>query len=264
MAGMGDDAPAMAMDLTLKCTCRVGKLLVPMWDIQTCGQYYASLLFIAVFCFLRHLLTMHKTKLILRLAEGDAGTWRGRLGGWPGLCSAASPQGPHHARRAFVVPRFLVFTLTRFSPAHMPGSAHIKRTSSMLGSMCCNTKPCSYGATTEQERQKLTSSSSRIEQGGAGGGGGEGEGPWSNGDKPVQRQLSEEAFTKLGQPMSMRARLVLTAYFALISASSLFVMLVAMTFNMGVVAAILLGEGAGHLAFASDYLHNLVDAGSFH
>ena len=69
---------------------------------------------------------------------------------------------------------------------------------------------------------------------------------------------------KLGQPMSMRTRLVLTAYFALISASSLFVMLVTMTFNVGVVAAILLGEGAGHLAFASDYLHNLVDAGSFH
>lgn len=137
----------------------------------------------------------------------------------------------------------------------------MKRTSSMLGSMCCTTKPCSYGATTELERQKLTSSS-RIEQG-AGGEGGGGGAPWTNGDQPMQRQLSEEAFMKLGQPMSMRARLVLTAYFFLISASSLFVMLVAMTFNVGVLAAILLGEGAGHLAFASDYLHNLVDAG-FH
>ena len=141
----------------------------------------------------------------------------------------------------------------------------------MLSSMCCNTtgKPCSYGITTDEERQKLTSS--RIEQGAADGrGGGEAAhqprlgATGHNGSKALPRQLSEEAFVKLGQPMSMRTRLVLTAYFALISASSLFVMLVTMTFNVGVVAAILLGEGAGHLAFASDYLHNLVDAGSFH
>jgi hypothetical protein len=32
------------------------------------------LAFIALFCFLRHMLTMHKTKLILRLADQDAGT----------------------------------------------------------------------------------------------------------------------------------------------------------------------------------------------
>jgi hypothetical protein len=77
MADMDDSMPMampMAMDLTLKCTCRVGKLFVSAWDIQTCGAYSASLAFIALFCFLRHLLTMHKTKLILRLAERDAGT----------------------------------------------------------------------------------------------------------------------------------------------------------------------------------------------
>jgi len=77
MAGMDDSMPMsmpMDMDLTLKCTCRVGKLFISAWDIQTCGTYYASLAFIALFCFLRHLLTMHKTKLILRLAEQDTGT----------------------------------------------------------------------------------------------------------------------------------------------------------------------------------------------
>eukprot|EP00624_Nannochloropsis_granulata_P004358 evm.model.NODE_3177_length_20199_cov_24.013615.6 len=77
MADMDDSMPMampMAMDLTLKCTCRVGKLFVSAWDIQTCGAYSTSLAFIALFCFLRHLLTMHKTKLILRLAERDAGT----------------------------------------------------------------------------------------------------------------------------------------------------------------------------------------------
>lgn len=74
---MDDSMPMsmpMTMDLTLKCTCHVGKLFISAWDIQTCGTYYASLAFIALFCFLRHLLTMHKTKLILRLAEQDAGT----------------------------------------------------------------------------------------------------------------------------------------------------------------------------------------------
>jgi hypothetical protein len=78
MAGMDDSSMPMSMpmsmDLTLKCTCRVGKLFVSAWDIQTCGTYYASLAFIALFCFLRHMLTMHKTKLILRLADQDAGT----------------------------------------------------------------------------------------------------------------------------------------------------------------------------------------------
>jgi hypothetical protein len=78
MAGMDDSSMPMSMpmsmDLTFKCTCRVGKLFVSAWDIQTCGTYYASLAFIALFCFLRHLLTMHKTKLILRLADQDAGT----------------------------------------------------------------------------------------------------------------------------------------------------------------------------------------------
>lgn len=78
MPGMDDDSMPMSMpmtmDLTLKCTCQVGKLFISAWDIDTCGKYYLSLAFIAVFCFLRHLLTMHKTKLILRLAEHDTGT----------------------------------------------------------------------------------------------------------------------------------------------------------------------------------------------
>ena len=57
------------MDLTIKAQCHIGKLLFSAWDIQNCGQYYVSLVVIAVVCFLRHLLTMHKTRLILRLPD---------------------------------------------------------------------------------------------------------------------------------------------------------------------------------------------------
>lgn len=147
----------------------------------------------------------------------------------------------------------------------------MKRTSSMLSGVCCNVKPgsvsSSYGSTTtgsnstDEERQQLT----RIE-GGAG--------PSTNtnnsnskdknGCATLQRQPSEEAFARLGYSISLRARILLTAYFLFLSGSSLLVMLLAMSFNVGIILAILAGEGAGHLAFASDALHNLVDAGSFH
>jgi len=143
----------------------------------------------------------------------------------------------------------------------------------MLSGVCCNVKPgsssSSYGSTTsgggstDEERQQLT----RIE-------GGASNTTFTttttnnnkNGSRPVQlrHQLSEEAFARLGNSISLRARLVLTAYFALLSGSSLLVMLLAMSFNVGIILAILVGEGAGHLVFASDFLHNLVDAGSFH
>ncbi|GAB5032727.1 Hypothetical protein NocV09_01001730 [Nannochloropsis oceanica] len=223
MAGMDDSMPLampMAMDLTLKCTCRVGKIFVSAWDIQTCGTYSASLAVIALFCFLRHLLMMHKTKLILRLAEQDA-------------------------------------------------DAGMKRTSSMVGGVCCNVKPgslsSSYGSTTfaessnDEESQQLT----RIKRGtSATNTNAKGETEY----RPAQlrHQLSEEAFGRLGNSISLHARLVLTAYFALLSGSSLLVMLLAMSFNVGIILAILVGEGVGHLVFASDFLHNLVDIGSFH
>lgn len=147
----------------------------------------------------------------------------------------------------------------------------MKRTSSMLSGVCCNVKPgsssSSYGSTTsgggstDEERQQLT----RIE-------GGDSTTTTTNstnnknGCRPVQlqHQLSEESFARLGNSISLRARFVLTAYFALLSGSSLLVMLLAMSFNVGIILAILVGEGAGHLVFASDFLHNLVDAGSFH
>lgn len=141
----------------------------------------------------------------------------------------------------------------------------------MLSGVCCNVKPGSLsssygstssggGSTTDGERQQLT----RIE------GGASSTTNTNTNNKsdcrPVQlqHQISEEAFARLGTSISLRGRLVLTAYFALLSGSSLLVMLLAMSFNVGIILAILVGEGAGHLVFASDFLHNLVDAGSFH
>ena len=50
-------------------SCQVGPLLHPAWTIDTCPKYYLALAVIALICFLRHLLTMYKTKLILRLPE---------------------------------------------------------------------------------------------------------------------------------------------------------------------------------------------------
>ncbi len=68
----GTDAMMMPMSLLLSCSCKVGPLFVRAWTIETCGQYYISLVVIALVCFLRHLLTMYKTRLILRLPEGAA------------------------------------------------------------------------------------------------------------------------------------------------------------------------------------------------
>jgi hypothetical protein len=104
----------------------------------------------------------------------------------------------------------------------------------------------------------------------------------------------------------MRMRLILTGYFTVMGATSLLVMLLAMSFNVGIILAILVGEvragstkrfrgkgggggvlmdmwlivqlvhpidsilqrhahqAAGHLFFATNTIHNLVDAGSFH
>lgn len=151
----------------------------------------------------------------------------------------------------------------------LSADAGMKRTSSMLSGVCCNVKPgslpSSYGSTTfggsssDEESQQLT----RIERGAST--------TTTNtkeeiGCRPAQlrHQLSEEAFGRLGNSISLHARLVLTAYFAMLSGSSLLVMLLAMSFNVGIILAILVGEGVGHLVFASDFLHNLVDAGSFH
>lgn len=74
MEGGGEmdmDMP-MGMSLLLSCSCKVGPLFVRAWTIESCGQYYVSLVVIALVCFLRHLLTMYKTRLILRLPD-DAG-----------------------------------------------------------------------------------------------------------------------------------------------------------------------------------------------
>lgn len=40
----------------------------------------------------------------------------------------------------------------------------------------------------------------------------------------------------------MKTRLLLTLYFSLLGASSILVMLLAMTFNLGIILAILIGE----------------------
>lgn len=66
----------MPMSLLLSCSCKVGPLFVRAWTIETCGQYYLSLVIIAAVCFLRHLLTMYKTRLILRLPEDALGASR--------------------------------------------------------------------------------------------------------------------------------------------------------------------------------------------
>ena len=44
------------------------------------------------------------------------------------------------------------------------------------------------------------------------------------------------------EPIELKMRLVLTAYFSLMGASSLLVMLLAMSFNVGIILAILVGE----------------------
>lgn len=75
---MGGDASSMpmGMSLLLSCSCKVGPLFVRAWTIESCGQYYVSLVVIALVCFLRHLLTMYKTRLILRLPEDAVGACR--------------------------------------------------------------------------------------------------------------------------------------------------------------------------------------------
>lgn len=76
MGGGEDMSPMMPMSLLLSCSCNVGPLFVRAWTIETCGQYYCSLVVIALVCFFRHFLTMYKTRLILRLPEsgGPMGT----------------------------------------------------------------------------------------------------------------------------------------------------------------------------------------------
>lgn len=44
------------------------------------------------------------------------------------------------------------------------------------------------------------------------------------------------------EPICLKTRLVLTGYFSLMGASSLMVMLLAMSFNVGIILAILVGE----------------------
>lgn len=44
------------------------------------------------------------------------------------------------------------------------------------------------------------------------------------------------------EPICLRMRLILTGYFTLMGATSLLVMLLAMSFNVGIILAILVGE----------------------
>ena len=83
---MGGDASSMpmGMSLLLSCSCKVGPLFVRAWTIESCGQYYVSLVVIALVCFLRHLLTMYKTRLILRLPEDAVGACRVAIDGGGG------------------------------------------------------------------------------------------------------------------------------------------------------------------------------------
>jgi len=228
----------MSMDLTLKCTCQVGKLFIAAWDIDTCSVYYASLAAICFFCFLRHLLTMHKTRLVLRLAEHNTGI--------------------HllHFSERILLPS---------SPCRCfscTGQASDGTTSMLVG--CAASKPgptSTYGSTsirarvTDEEEQELVGKNGSCVAR---------EACVSDACKPLRLLPSDDALAKFGSTISVRDRIVLTCYFVLLSTSSLLVMLLAMTFNLGVIAAILVGEGAGHLAFASDALHNLLHAGSFH
>lgn len=88
--GMGGDAsmPMAGMSLLLSCSCKVGPLFVRAWTIESCGQYYVSLVVIALVCFLRHLLTMYKTRLILRLPEDAVGAFVLRCMTGVNRCSA--------------------------------------------------------------------------------------------------------------------------------------------------------------------------------
>jgi hypothetical protein len=92
--------------------------------------------------------------------------------------------------------------------------------------------------------------------------------------------------------IGLRMRLWLTLLFMFLGASSLLVMLLAMSFNVGVLLAVILGEvrgarqthscdavqkpstvclacvvtrqGVGHFYFSTDFYHNLLAAGTFH
>lgn len=95
--GAGDDMMGpMPMSLLLSSSCNVGSLFVRAWTIETCGQYYFSLAIIAVVCFLRHFLTMYKTRLILRLPEESGGASTGTGGVCVCVCKLCiGCYGPH-------------------------------------------------------------------------------------------------------------------------------------------------------------------------
>lgn len=149
-------AGPMPMSLLLSCSCRVGPLFVRAWTIETCGWYYVSLVVIALVCFLRHLLTMYKTRLILRLPEDATGkcayadmrhvrVWTDR----PAACMRTGG-GPSLAAVWGI-------ETTRYFDVSVPlyhqtaGAAGVHR--GMLQAACCSTAD-TYGSTRD-ERRKL-------------------------------------------------------------------------------------------------------------
>lgn len=166
MENMMPEMDGMNMSLLLSCSCKVGPLFVRAWTIESCGQYYVSLAVIALVCFLRHLLTMYKTRLILRLPEGAGGAlacmsgimttvppWNRRLlcSGWAACLLATCGTV---ARTMAYAPS----THTKTVGQH--GAAGVHR--GMLQAACCSSGggPCSssssYGSTsTSEERRKL-------------------------------------------------------------------------------------------------------------
>lgn len=123
---MGGDASSMpmGMSLLLSCSCKVGPLFVRAWTIESCGQYYVSLVVIALVCFLRHLLTMYKTRLILRLPEDAVGACRVAIDGGGGTATpTARTVHWEKLRRSRATPNPSVHNSGPRGREHAPGDA---------------------------------------------------------------------------------------------------------------------------------------------
>lgn len=292
----------MPMSLALNWSCHVGPLFLRAWTIETCGQYYFSLAVIALVCFLRHLLTMYKTRLILRLPEAALGASRRGRWGRRGLSA-------WDMRRPGRIPRSLLINTAahrsdsrgrgRRAPGHAAGGLLLGRLGALhlrvhrrrapetryVRALALALAVAAQGHAVRLAKcHPLTAECTHacavsVEQGGVAAGGNGGNGP----SPPRSRLISEDALSKLEyvregsvvrlatnpkplctprhssmahrtdptpphprEPICLRVRLVLTGYFAAMGTTSLLVMLLAMSFNVGIILAILVGEvGSG-------------------